>query len=273
MANIRSNDFTVIDAVSRKPVRTVPAGKLAHHVAVSPDDQVLLVTDRNAHAVTLYDARSFARLKTIPVGPRPTMAVFTPDGKKAYVTSTDDVDRLTAETGYSRRPTLSVIDAAKMEVVGTIPIPGDAAMALAITPDGQKVIVVGDDKYSIVETATGTVIAAGMPGKDARSVALTPDNRYGLIANRLSNDVAIVDVASGTLVGTIANVGDKPSMVDVAPDGKRAFVTLIGQPAAGDPPDRVSGADAGIAVIDLASKKVITILRLGGDPAGLAIKS
>ena len=35
VASVGSNDFTVIDAATRKPIKTVPAGKTAHHVAVA----------------------------------------------------------------------------------------------------------------------------------------------------------------------------------------------------------------------------------------------
>lgn len=275
VANIRSNDFTVIDAVTRTPITTVPAGKLAHHVAVSPDDRLLLVSNRNEHTVMFFDAQSFKRLKTLPVGHRPAMAAFTPDGRTVYVTINDDMDRLTGDPGYVRHPSIAVIDVVKMEVSGSIAIPGNGAMAVRITSDGTKVIVgggPGNDKYYIIDTATDKVVAEGVSGKDAHGVALTPDNRYAVIPNRLSNDVAVVDMATGKIAATIAEVGDKPSLVDVSPDGTRAFVTLFGAPEPGDPRYRISGKDAGVSVLDLTQKKVLTILRLGGDPYGIAVR-
>jgi len=47
------------------------------------------------------------------------------------------------------------------------------------------------------------------------------------------------------VVDTIAEIGDKPAFVDVSPEGRYAFVTLIGERAAGDPPNRLSGRSPG----------------------------
>ena len=72
-----------------------------------------------------------------------------------------------------------------------------------------------------------------------------------VIANRISNSLTVVDVRSGRVVDTIAEIGDKPSSVALSSDGRRAFVALIGKRAPGDPPQRLSGKDAGVAIIDL----------------------
>ena len=103
-------------------------------------------------------------------------------------------------------------------------------------------------------------------------MALKPDGNYALIANRMSNDISVVDMASGEVAATISGVGDKPANIDVSPDGRRAYVVLIGKRVADDPPQRLSGKDAGLSVIDLVTKKKLATIKLGGDPYGLAVK-
>jgi len=261
VANLKSGNFVVIDTASRKIVKTVPAGKTTHHVSVSPDDRRLFVTIRGENAVTVYDARSIERLKMIPVGKGPAMAMFTPDGKRAYETN-------------GRDRSVSIIDTSSLEVIGTITGVGGWTTASVMSPDG-KLIVTGTegDKYSVIDTATDRLVAEEPSGKDPHGVVLEPDGKHALITNLLSNDVSRVDVASGKIMDTISEVGDKPSNIAVSPDGKRAFVTLIGERVASDPEGRLSGKDAGVSVIDLASKKVIAVIPLGGDPYDLAVRN
>jgi DNA-binding beta-propeller fold protein YncE len=109
-------------------------------------------------------------------------------------------------------------------------------------------------------------------GKEAHGIALTADGKQAWVPNRQSGDVSIFDVATGTLVGTITNVGDKTDIIAFSPDGTRAFVTTRGQAQTGDP-SLVTGKEPGISVIDVASRSVIKKVPLvGGDPHGVATR-
>jgi YVTN family beta-propeller protein len=260
VANLRSGDFAVIDTSSHNVLKTVQAGKTTHHVGVSPDDERLFVTVRGENIVAVYDAKSLERLETIPVGNGPAMVMFSPDGKRAYGTN-------------GRDRSVSIIDVMSMKVIGTITGVGGWTTASVMSPDG-KLIVTGSagDKYSIIDTATDRVVVEEVAGKDPHGVVLEPDGKHALVTNLLSNDVSRIDIASGKITDTIADVGDKPSNIAVSPDGKRAFVTLVGERSAGDPEGRLSGKNAGVSVINLASKKVVVLIPLGGDPYDIAIR-
>jgi YVTN family beta-propeller protein len=129
----------------------------------------------------------------------------------------------------------------------------------------------GENKVSIVDTEKDTVIKDIVHGKDAHGVALTPDGKHALVPNRQSGDVSIIDVATGNLVGTISNVGDKTDIIAISPDGARAFVTTRGQAQTGDPM-ALSGKEPGVSVVDVKSRKLIKKIGLGGDPHGVEIK-
>jgi YVTN family beta-propeller protein len=103
-------------------------------------------------------------------------------------------------------------------------------------------------------------------------VALTPDGKQAWVPNRQSGDVSIFDAATGDLVATIPNVGDKTDIIAFSPDGTRAFVTTRGVAQTGDPA-MVTGKEPGISVIDVASRRVIKKVPLpGGDPHGVATR-
>jgi YVTN family beta-propeller protein len=261
VANLRSGDFTVIDADQRAPIKTIAAGKLTHHVAVSPDDRWLVVTLRGEDRVLVYDAATYEQVESIAVGKNPGMTVFTPDGSKAYVNNAGE-------------ESLSVIDVASWQVTRRIEGVGGWTGALAITPDGGRLIITAGagDTYALLDTSADRVVATGTSGKSPHGVALTAGGKRAIIVNSLSNDLTEVDMATGEVIGRIANVGDKPAFVDLSPDGRFGFVSLIGARAAGDPPKRLSGKTPGVAVVDLSQQKLVHLIELAGDPLSIAVR-
>src|SRR5438445_11968311 len=63
---------------------------------------------------------------------------------------------------------------------------------------------------------TGVVMFAGVPGASAAP--------FAYIANDLSNDVSVLDIATNSVVATVP-VGQLAQGVAVTPDGSRVYVT------------------------------------------------
>ncbi|MCI0369992.1 MAG: beta-propeller fold lactonase family protein [candidate division NC10 bacterium] len=261
VANVGSSNVTVIDTASRKTVAIIPAGKTAHAVTFSPDGKRAYVANPGDGTVSVVDALKHDLVKTISVGKAPALVVFSQDGKKAYVSNGGDA-------------TLSVINTATLEVTKTVPNVGKGAMGMVRSTDGGRLVVTGggENKVSIVDTREDAVIKDLVHGKEAHGIALTADGRQAWVPNRQSGDISIIDVATGGLVATIPNVGDKTDIIAFSPDGTRAFVTTRGQAQTGDP-QLVTGKEPGISVIDVASRSVIKKVPLvGGDPHGVATR-
>jgi YVTN family beta-propeller protein len=261
VANVGSSNVSVIDAKARKVVATIPAGKTCHAVTFSPDGKRAYTANPGDGTVSVIDALKHDLVKTVPVGKAPALVTFSGDGKRAYVSNGGDA-------------TLSVIDTATLEVVKTIPNVGKGAMGMVRSMDGKRLIVTGggENKVSIVDTGQDVVVKETIHGKDAHGVALTPDGKQAWVPNRLSGDVSIFDVATGDLLATIPNVGDKTDIIAFSPDGTRAFVTTRGEAQTGDP-KVVSGREPGLSVIDVASRTVAKKVSLGGDPHGVAVRA
>jgi YVTN family beta-propeller protein len=261
VANVGSGDVTVVDAAARKVIGTIPSGKRAHHVGVSPDGRWLYICNPGDDNVTVADAKTLKVVKKLDVEKAPAMTAFSPDGKKAYVSNGGTFS-------------VSVIDVASGEILKSIQkVAAGEIMGQVMSPDGSRLFVTsgGTNRYIVIDPQTDTVMATVEYGKDAHGAALTVDARRVLIPNRQSNDLTVVNARTGQIAETIPNIGDKPDIIDVAPDGRFAFATLRGKAVTGDP-NLVSGKEPGVAVIDLYYKKRHAHIPLGGDPHGIAVR-
>jgi len=116
----------------------------------------------------------------------------------------------------------------------------------------------------------GSTGAATLPPKPGVSVAYRV-----LVTNERSGTLSVIDGSSRKVTATIA-LGKRPRGLKSSPDGKLLFVALSGSPIAGPgvdesklpPPDK--GAD-GIGVVDLATLKLVKVLRGVSDPEQLAV--
>jgi YVTN family beta-propeller protein len=90
-------------------VASLPAGPSPVRVAFTPDGKYVLVPDRQANDLRVYDAASRAPLKTVAVCQGPGGVVTSPDGKTVYVACQASNE-------------VNVIDAGTWAVIRTIPM-------------------------------------------------------------------------------------------------------------------------------------------------------
>jgi YVTN family beta-propeller protein len=97
------------------------------------------------------------------------------------------------------------------------------------------------------------------------------------VTNERTGTLSVIDGASKQLVATVP-LGKRPRGLKVSPDGKLLYVALSGSPIAGPGvdvktlPPADKGAD-GIGVVDLATLKLLRILRGVSDPEQLAVSA
>ena len=112
------------------------------------------------------------------------------------------------------------------------------------------------------------------------------------VTNEKSGDVSLIDGASRTVTATIP-VGKRPRGIRISPDGKTLFVAVSGTPISAPPQldakgnpifkkgkddddddDKKADKSAdGIAVVDLAERKVLKKIQVGSDPEQLAVSA
>jgi YVTN family beta-propeller protein len=123
--------FVVVDYAARKVTQTIdmPAAPadakplipstFAHGLAVSPDQTTLWACSQLSNSVSVYSLPDLKLIATTPVGVAPDWMVFTPDGKRAYVSNTGS-------------NTVSVLDAASYKELTRIPVGKEPKRIIAV---------------------------------------------------------------------------------------------------------------------------------------------
>lgn len=159
----------------------------------------------------------------------------------------------------SAEATLSLIDQATHQVVGTIPT-GKEPHHLMATPDNKSLIVANSvsNDLMFVDPKTGKVQSRVEGIEDPYQLGFSPDKKWfvttGLRLDRL--DVYHYDAATNGL--TLAKrlpLATMPSHMAFTKDGRTVFVTL-----------QVSGE---VAAVDLPTQTVLWKMPVGKTPAGL----
>ena len=100
---------------------------------------------------------------------------------------------------------------------------------------------------------------------------------YVYVTNEIGGDLTVIDGGTNQVVATIP-LGKRPRGIKVSPDGTKLFVALSGSPMAPPgtdesklpPPDRTAD---GIGIVDIAARKVSTVLTSGTDPEQISLSA
>jgi YVTN family beta-propeller protein len=86
-------------------------------------------------------------------------------------------------------------------------------------------------------------------------LVLAPDESHLYVSLGRARAVAVIDVASRTLVRTIDEVGTRPWGIAVSPDGRTLYTA--------------NGPSNDVSVIDVAAGTVVRRIATGGSPWGI----
>lgn len=161
---------------------------------------------------------------------------------------------------------IMVIDPQRKGPVAIIPVPagppGGRSHVWSVTAnsDGTRIFAaIGNERageVDVIDAATTHSVTVGRVGALPLGIAITPDDRYVLVANSKSATVSVLDAASLQQVGQIP-VGITPFHIAVRPDGSKAYVTCKGSNA--------------VSVISLRSMSQVGAIPVGSSPLGLAV--
>ena len=147
---------------------------------------------------------------------------------------------------------LVVVDAAKAEVTGAIPL-CKRPRHMQLTPDRTKLMVACSDDHRIVvmDIATRKILDRLNVGEDPETFDISPDGRMLYASNEEDALMTAFDLVAGKKVFEV-KVGGEPEGVRVSADGKTVYVT--------------SEVASLVHVIDVATRKVVKNIPVGKRP-------
>jgi YVTN family beta-propeller protein len=242
--------LTVIDVPAAKVVKSIDLGEYRrpHGLLFLPDGRQALVTAEDNRALLLVDVEKGVVEKSFATDQKVShMVEVALGGTRAFVANigsgsvsvgagaegiTASIDGEEIWVTNRSADTVSVIDAASLEILASIPCASFPIRAKA-TPDGKHVLV------SCARTADIAVL----------DVATRKEVR------RIPQDLRAVDTGD-RLFGDQFGESSVPIGIVVHPNGKRAWVAH-------------TNADV-VAEIDLESWKIVRLLEAGREPDGMA---
>jgi DNA-binding beta-propeller fold protein YncE len=271
--------------------QTVSLGDRLHAVAPTPDGRRVLAFTQNSLAV--LDAGTHAVLGSITLQYGHGGLLVAPDGKHAYVRSTDAVESIDLLTGLIEDPVIREVDGvptALQEIspdgtrisgmifdmtapavglvdiaAGTarsVPLPPDAKRldAVLVTPDGSRAYVVTDtvggvtNPLQVVDLATGTT--GPVPGTEGSlELALAPD---GTTIHAIGYSRAVVlDTATGAVRRSVRTGGLLSGRFVVSPSGRYLYLLDL--------------LDSRLEVFDMDVGSVVETVPVGGHPMDIEL--
>lgn len=190
------------------------------------------------------------------LGELPLNMVLSPNGQYLLVTN-----------GGADVESLQVISTADSRTIQTIPYaaPAGVLIGVAYSPDGKHAYAAGGGQ-NLIHTFSVGPKGSLTAGSDIRlsvaksdpyplGLSVAPGGRVLYVAENLSNDLAIVDTASGAVLARVP-VGAYPYQALVDSSGKHVYVSNWG--------------DGTVSVIDTATRTVVATVATEKHPCAMA---
>lgn len=216
-----------------------PAGKSGPKAGA-----VLLVANKHDDTLSFINPNTLEVIETINTGPNPHEIIITPDQRFAYLSNY-------APPGN----TISLIDLVKRKHVLQIPTGKFTRIhGTAMAPDGKNAYFTAGQTGFVVEVDTKTNgVTRGIPthGKISHMVLVSRDGKRLYTANIVSENVSVIDRASGELLLQVP-CGKGAEGMAFTPDGKHLWAA-----------NQTGGS---ITIIDLATHQPIETFECPGMP-------
>lgn len=152
----------VYGVASQNVIDTEPVGVLPTAVAVSPDGNLVFVTNRSDNSVSVYNAVTLSMLgAATAVGTAPTGIAHSPDGTQVFVANRD-------------ADSVSILSGSTGQVVGTVSSIGDGPVGLAINPRGTTAYIANAIGNTVAELGGSRTLTIALGGNGIGSVSSSP---------------------------------------------------------------------------------------------------
>lgn len=207
-----AGEVAVVDLAAGKVIAGIKVDGAPAGIALSPDRKTAYVTRPEGQSLAVIDLDARKVVQSLPLPGGPLGIVVGPSSGTVYVAD-----------WYASRVLVLQPSAEGVKQVGEIAV-GKSPSGMAITPDGQTLLVANREAntVSIVDLGTGKERQVLPVGEHPFGLTLSTDGERAYTANVVSNDVSVIDVPAGREIGRV-KTGQRPYVVALA--GGRGFVT------------------------------------------------
>lgn len=283
VTNSGSDCVTVIDRQHDRVVATIAVDRSPMGIVASPDGDKIYVANSGSNNISVIDT-GLSRVinKIANFGYSPAELALSEDGLTLYATNPNSDN-------------ISVIDTLSNIVSGWIYV-GNNPADIVVDQDRRKVYVVNkaSNSVSIVNVNTSAVEDTATVGFNPTGMAIHQDKLY--VTNTGSNSISVIDIPSYSVTKTIS-LSQKPMWL-VSGLSDRIYVSSADNEVSfiypsmdmttrnisvGDLPSQmavdslrrklyvVNTMSEDISVIDLATKRLKTVIQVGRRPHGIAL--
>ena len=239
------------DVVSSKMVlmKTINGSISPKSVRSSGDGVVSAHNMMYRHSVTVYDAKTFELLKTVPDSVSlksfgfskssaifkgaPVEGSFSPDGKFLYVTNyamygpgfnKEGHDTCSPASGYDTSFVYR-IDRSNYEIDAVYPV-GSVPKVVEVTPDNKYVLVTNWCSYTlnIISIESQKVVKTIKIGRYPRGIAVSKDSKKAYIAEMGGNRIHVINLEDFSV--SYIPIGSNPRAIVLSPDNSMMYVTM-----------------------------------------------
>ena len=271
-----------LPAPSMKLIHTINGSIAPKSVRSSSDGVVSAHNMMYRHSVTVYDAKTFELMRTIPDSVSlkdfgfskysgkykgaPVEGTFSPDGKFLYVSNyamygkgfnKEGTDTCSPADGYDKSFVYR-INRSNYQIDGVYPV-GSVPKVVEVTPDNRYVLVANWCSYtvSVISVELNKVVKTVKIGRYPRGIAINNDSTKAYVAEMGGNRIHVIDLQDFTT--SYIPIGSNPRAIVLSPDNSAMYVTM-----------NLSGK---VASWDLVNNKAGKSVKTGNAARSLAINA
>jgi PQQ-dependent catabolism-associated beta-propeller protein len=196
--------------------------------------ETVLVSNEKDNTITVLDAKTMKKIRTVPVGQRPRGIVLSKDDRELYICASDDNE-------------IDVLDLDDYALKAPLPSGADPE-TFALHPDGIHLYVSNENNslVSIVDIPQRRIVAEIPVGVEPEGMGISPDGRWIVNTSETTSMAHFIDNDTRQVVANVL-VPTRPRHAEWTADGKEVWVS-----------SEVGGA---VSVIDPETHKITHQIR------------
>ncbi len=239
VANLRSNNLTVISGASETTVATVPVGSAPYPPALDTANGDLYVANHGSNDVSVISPTSNSVVATIPVGTSPFTPTYDAANGDLYVPNNGSAN-------------VSVISGGTNTVIATVAVGGQPQTALVDPVTGNVYVAnFAASNVSVISGSTNSLLATVAVGSSPRTPGYDPLSGNLFVPNRGSNNVSVIATSTNSVLASVA-LGPRPHTPVYVAASDDLYVPEYGGSA--------------VTVVSAASYSVISSVTVGAVP-------